>query len=491
MFTYRFVVVLIFEAAAAHKTCLHADVWNRATGSYNLSECSVLNATSVAVDAKALSVALMTQGTELVSLRLVSNEVGADGMRVLAGALAEHRSLQLLHIELNNLSSDGAEVIVRALRNNRVLTSLTISRCDLRDGGAVGIAELLRGNSVLTELNLEMNDISPPGVAALAGALQDNDALRSLSIGINPIFPAGAAQLAKALRTNTVLQKLNVRYSGLQDGGMVSLAHALQENRVLRDLDVWANAIGDVGVAAMGHMLKENDALERLNLWENNISDVGIEALLKGLTSVKTRLRSVHLGRNTAITDASAVALQRVMYANEALTLIDFGIGGTAVEKHFELPLLKACECNELLRGHVVGLTDGTEEARAQRRAAADCRKEALKKMPLRVSVKEMMRAQGVDISEQRKSIAEKAKRIEDFNRKLEALDPEERREARRMIEGLREMSSKQRRAVASDWPKEKMAKLKVDSPHQQHIEGLRRKASDSEKEAQGLLGRT
>ena len=30
MFTYRFVVVLIFEAAAAHKTCLHADVWNRA-----------------------------------------------------------------------------------------------------------------------------------------------------------------------------------------------------------------------------------------------------------------------------------------------------------------------------------------------------------------------------------------------------------------------------------------------------------------------------
>ena len=59
------------------------------------------------------------------------------------------------------------------------------------------------------------------------------------------------------------------------------------------------------------------------------------------------------------------------------------------------------------------------------------------------------------------------------------------------MIEGLREMSSKQRRAVASDWPKEKMAKLKVDSPHQQHIEGLRRKASDSEKEAQGLLGRT
>ena len=54
-------VLLLLPASvvgSAHKNCTHADVWSKATASFDLSDCVFLNATAVKVDATALALAL-------------------------------------------------------------------------------------------------------------------------------------------------------------------------------------------------------------------------------------------------------------------------------------------------------------------------------------------------------------------------------------------------------------------------------------------------
>ena len=414
-----------------YKNCTSADVWAKETQSFDLSGCAHLNLTAFTVDAEAFALALSVTGNSLESLRLVNNGIRADGASKLADALADHASLTKIHLDLNNISS-GADSIARALYGNTVLKDLTISRADIRNPGAVAISEMLRNNGAISRLNLEMNDISIPGLAALGGALQENTALRSLHIGINPVFENGAAQLAKALKKNTALQELNLRYSGIQDGGAVALAGALQQNRVLRDLDVWYNVIGDAGAASLGHMLKLNKGLVRLNMWHNNLTDTGVQSLARGLAKNR-HLQSLHLGRNELLTDASAVHMQKTLSVNEKLSFLDFGVGHTQIDAQFETPLTVACDCNRQLGAATRGLANGDAKIATLRRETAECRTLALKQMPLRVSIKEMMRKQGIDPEAKKKEAAERRKDLEKLKKDMETLTPEMQQEVRRI----------------------------------------------------------
>lgn len=468
-------------ARTVHKNCTWFDTWDNETSSFDLSGCIGFNATGIVVNVTALSLALRTTGAEMMSLRLVSNGIDEDGAQTLADALESHTSITNLHMHMNDLSSTGATAIARALHDNVALTRLTLSRCNIRDLGAVAVSEMLRINGVITSVDLEYNDIATPGIAAISGALQENNVLQSLKIGINPIFPAGAAQLAKALRKNTALKELNVRYSGVQDGGMVALSQALQENRVLRDLDVWFNAIGDPGVAAIGHALKANDALTRLNLWDNNISDVGIESLAAGLLAGNSQLESLHLGRNEEVGDASVVHLQRVMYENEALTFIDFGVGNTQVGPTFEAPLMKACRCNKLLQEDMKTLWADYGKLESSRTAAAQCRKEALAKVPMRVSIKEMLKSQGLDPATRKANLKKQADEMDRLVKEYQKLPPDQQAELKRMLREVQEKNK--RKANETGQPRQEEVKVKVNSPHQEHLNKLKKaKADDSDK---------
>jgi Ran GTPase-activating protein (RanGAP) involved in mRNA processing and transport len=473
-------------------TCTSATSWRQETLSYDLSGCALFNATAVQVDVAALAAALGSTGSGLQALRLAHNGIDEHSVAVLAGALLDHASLTDLHLHMNDLSASGAAAIAGALRDNTMLTQLRLTQCNLRNEGAMAIAELLRENTVITDVNLEYNDIATPGMAAIGGALQENDVLRSLQVGVNPIFPAGAAQLANGLRKNKALEVLNVRYSGIQDGGMVVLANALRENRVLRELDVWYNAIGDAGVAAMGHTLKENGVLKRLNLWHNNISDVGVEALAAGLNAGTARLESLHLGRNAEVGDASAVALQRVLYTDESLTFIDFGVGHTQVGDTFEKPLNAACRCNGQLRKELRDLpaaglneADKNELEDDSKRYAADCRAKALAKVPMRMSIKELMKANGVDREAQRKAAEEQAEQLSKLVEEIEKLPPKQRDEVKRKIwERREEIKKQQMEKQAAAEPNKQELKVDVNglnSPHYEHLKRVQAEKAQTE----------
>ena len=458
-------------AGKRHKNCTQDDAWSSATLSYDLSKCATFNATAVLVDADALALALPITGAEMTSLRLQHNLITPEGFATIAASIADHQHLEKIVIDQNNVSSVGAEAFAQALESNPMVYDLTISRSDIRNEGAAAISELIRVNTRLTKLNLEMNDISTPGIVALSGALQENSALRVLHLGVNPIFPAGAAHLAKMLKKNTGLYSLNVRYSGLQDSGVVSLAGALQENDVLRDLDIWFNMLTDVGSEAIGHMLKKNERLERLNLWDNNITDVGAQAIADGLIENK-RLESLHMGRNEELTDGAAVHFQRALYKNENLVFLDFGTTGTKIGPTFQQPLMKASACNGKLKKALREAQYEEQEA-SVREEGAKCRNGALSRVPLRVSIKDMMRAQGIDPVKRRQEAVEAAKNMAKLQEEMAKLSPEEQKEVKRLLKKYKESMLNQTKEKGGGEAQE--AKIKVNSPHQEHLEHLKK----------------
>jgi len=495
-------LILLFATPAASKACLHADVWDGKTESYDLTGCTFLNVTATRASPSALSLALTVTGSEIESLRLAHNDFDAAAAQALADALSDHMSLKKLHISFQNLGGEGAAAIARALRTNEVLTDLTITRCNIRNEGAAAVSELLRGNTVIQSLDVEMNDIATSGMAALGGALQENDVLRSLSIGLNPIFPAGAAQIAKALRRNSGLRTLNLRYSGIQDGGTVALASALQENRALRDLDLWYNVVGDAGAAAIGHMLKANGVLTRINLWDNNISDAGVLSIVKGITAGNAKLEAIHLGRNEEITDGSAVHFQRLMYDNEDLTFIDFGVGNTGVGSVFDEPLMKAGKCNRELhklldevRQKPFDSDEKNEKARIiLRDDAAKCRGEVLAAMPMRISVKDMLRQQGIDPVERRRKAEEEAKKLSEAIKELEKLPQEQQDEAWRIIREAREKhlnkTRDEQKAKAEAEPEAQQVNVNLQqSPHFERLHKLKAEAAEADDAAAKATG--
>ena len=463
---------------SVYKNCTHDDVYDTPTASYDLTGCANLNATGVMVDTVALARALQDSGAELESLRLVGNQLEPEEVATIADALGEHAALTNLHIGLNNVSTVGAEALGSALTNNTVVKKLSLSRTDMRNAGALAMSEMLRRNSALQDVNLEMNDITTAGISAISGALMENTVLHTLHIGLNPIFPAGASQIAKALRKNHALRVLNLRYGGLQDGGTVAIASALQENHHLRELDLWFNTVGDAGAAALGHMLKLNKGLTRLNLWDNQLSDVSIGSLAEGLAENRM-CQQLHIGRNENITDGAAVHLQKALYVNEGLLFIDFGTGNTQVGEQFEKPLLKACKCNQQMRKAASEALVEDEQAIERIRAvAAQCRNDALQKVPMRISIKDMMRAQGIDPEERRKQAIEAAKNLDKLQKEMEKLSPEDRKEVQRLFNERKKMREEKMQGAQRE------ARVPINSPHLQHQRRLEEQRMQQQKGA-------
>ena len=96
-------------------------------------------------------------------------------------------------------------------------------------------------------------------------------------------------------------------------------------------------------------------------------------------------------------------------------------------------PLTVACDCNRQLGSATRGLANGDAKIATLRRETAECRTLALKQMPLRVSIKDMMRKQGIDPDAKKKEAAERRKDLEKLKKDMETLTPEMQQEVRRL----------------------------------------------------------
>ena len=137
---------------------------------------------------------------------------------------------------------------------------------------------------------------------------------------------------------------------------------------------------------------------------------------------------------------------------------LDFGRGNNEVTFTFQNPLEAACSCN-------------------RRKAGKKCRLEALHKVPMRVSVKDMMRQQGIDPEKRRADAIKQAKELAEIEAKMtpEQLDEvrrlqrEQHERKRQEVEKARKEMEKERKKAQQEATKEatKEANRKLADEHQ------------------------
>ena len=205
--------------------------------------------------------------TQLTSLNLRYNDIGAEG----AAALAALTQLTSLNLGYNDIGAEG----VAALAALTQLTSLDLGGNEIGDSGAAALAALTQ----LSSLDLWNTQIGAEGAAALAALTQ----LTSLNLANTDIGAEGAASLVAL----TQLTSINLRNNEIGDEGASALAALTQ----LTSLDLGGNEIGDSGASALAALTQ----LTSLSLWGNEIGDEGASALaaLKNLARLDLSSTSI------------------------------------------------------------------------------------------------------------------------------------------------------------------------------------------------------
>jgi Ran GTPase-activating protein (RanGAP) involved in mRNA processing and transport len=151
-------------------------------------------------------------------LELGSNEITLDGVRILAAALTNNKTLSYLSLWDNCLCDNSVSCLVEMLSiNNNNLTILNLGKNEITDIGAKELAKILQTNQTLTELYLGDNRISHEGVRILADSIENyNTTLERLFLFSNQsITDECVRHLLQLIMHNNTLKELSLNNCNL------------------------------------------------------------------------------------------------------------------------------------------------------------------------------------------------------------------------------------------------------------------------------------
>lgn len=128
------------------------------------------------------------------------NGIYHDGVRALAEALSENKSLQHLDLNDNLLTPKGAAALASSLSCMRQLRVLNLDDCLLKNAGAESIARSLSSNSQLQELHLSHNEIGVSAALSVVNAVADKKQLQLLQLDGNQLGEEGVQAVEQAAR---------------------------------------------------------------------------------------------------------------------------------------------------------------------------------------------------------------------------------------------------------------------------------------------------
>ncbi len=167
----------------------------------------------------------------LTHLDLDSNSLGSDGVRRLAGVLAQCTELRYLRLSSNDLARAGAVALAGALAHCRALNHLDLRDNEIGPAGAESLPGVLGQCAALARRNLCDNDIGDVGTKRLAGVLAQFTALSHLHLHCNDIGPGGAGKLARVLAQCTALTHLDLSDNSIGPGGAGMIAFLFKKKR--------------------------------------------------------------------------------------------------------------------------------------------------------------------------------------------------------------------------------------------------------------------
>ena len=225
----------------------------------------------------------------LRELSLAGNDIGPRGLAALLGALGRQcalgkRPLEVLNVNGNSVGAEGARLLAGALAAPGCpLRTLKVSENRLGAAGVRELARALRGNTALRQLDVSWNVAAKADYAPAAEACEDGlecavqyaellgapgCALESLTLDGTMLGNTGAMLVLKAVQDNAALalRHLSLGASGLDDASAAHLALFVRGNTVLRSLDLSRNIITNDGAAAFRNALEDNTTLTSLSL---------------------------------------------------------------------------------------------------------------------------------------------------------------------------------------------------------------------------------
>lgn len=221
----------------------------------------------------------------LQRLFLVNTEVGAEGAAHISDMVSTS-CLRELHLAENDLGDDGVAILAKGVLSNTSLRLLDIRANGVTSTGAMSLQGMISRSQFLSALCLANNELGDLGAAALARGLQRSTCvLRQLDVSENQIEAPGAAILASVLRTNRSLSTLNLSFNMIGDSGATSVASALLRNKSLRCLSLRRCGVTTEGATALAKKLPKMEGLRELVLNKNNIDRNGLQALLVAIRS--------------------------------------------------------------------------------------------------------------------------------------------------------------------------------------------------------------
>eukprot|EP00455_Lapot_gusevi_P009753 TRINITY_DN14382_c0_g1_i1.p1 TRINITY_DN14382_c0_g1~~TRINITY_DN14382_c0_g1_i1.p1 ORF type:complete len:348 (-),score=45.48 TRINITY_DN14382_c0_g1_i1:83-1126(-) len=140
----------------------------------------------------------------ILTLNLDHNPIGSEGMRHLAHALKQHRTLSQLQLAFCDMDAAAGRSLAEVLASpTTVLQQLTVEGNQLGGEGVIFLAEGLAANHTVNILSLANNQFSgeEPVLRALAQAFLANTKLAYINLDVNPIGDQGALFFFEALQT--------------------------------------------------------------------------------------------------------------------------------------------------------------------------------------------------------------------------------------------------------------------------------------------------
>ena len=216
---------------------------------------SFCNISGLGIEGLCKGLSRMPTVLSLTSLDLSANFCKADGCKILAPFIMDHRKLQYLNLGSNCIEDEGVKALLEAVGNSDVLQTL----------------------------NLEGNHITNTGVRFVCDALKKNCALNDIGLQCNEIDHSGAMYLSQAIRNNTVLTKLNVSHNSMGDTGAEHMAGLIRSSTTLIELQLVNNSIGDKGGKFIQLAYEKNTRLTLLDLDMNKMQDAQHQGLANAM----------------------------------------------------------------------------------------------------------------------------------------------------------------------------------------------------------------
>jgi Ran GTPase-activating protein (RanGAP) involved in mRNA processing and transport len=222
--------------------------------------------------------------TNVRTLRMPRCCRGEHSVRVLRAAIAASPHLTSVDLSRNQLGAEAVALIVGALRaNDRLaLDNIDLSFNELDDEAAMCLVDFLGDTDALRAVHFRGN-----------GRVSDNAAVKlQTAAALNGEPPVLKGVMHRLMQDDDELEVLSLRGGGpdappsrgyLTSLGAKTLSAAMANNEIVHTVDLSNNHIAAEGCAALGRLLRSNGSITSVDLRDNPLDDEGVRHLIQGL----------------------------------------------------------------------------------------------------------------------------------------------------------------------------------------------------------------